>query len=228
MAIVCPSAIRELVSIVSGTMEARKDGRDGRQPSHRERKHAMSHSCAIVMVEDGFCEGSDLSLKDKVEWLLAPYDDGLMVPPYIDMTRDEIVAGIGKGARMHYGNALCDRATHGDTEAIRKIARDWFGYQLVDDDGNAYTTCNPSGRWDYWNIEDNDSPDDWLAGIGAPTFRSDDIPDPELIDRWVGNVVTPDGVWHRQEIGDGDGSFVPSKIIGRYPNCTCVSVDIHI
>ena len=206
-------------------METIKGRRDGKQP-HKERKNTMSHSCVIVMVEDGFCEGSNL--KDKVEWLLAPYDDGLIVPPYVDMTRDEIVAGIGKGTRAHCGNVLCDKATHGDTAAIRKIARDWFDYQLVDDNGNAYTTCNPNGRWDYWHIENNDGPDDWLAGIETPTFRSDDIPDTELIDRMVGNVITPDGVWHRQEIDDEDGSFVASDIIGRYPDCTCVSVDFHI
>lgn len=78
------------------------------------------------------------------------------------------------------------------------------------------------------NGANNDSPDDWLAGIGTPTFRSDDIPDSELIDRMVGNVITPDGIWHRQEMDDEDGSFVASDIIGRYPDCTCVTVDVHI
>jgi hypothetical protein len=68
----------------------------------------------------------------------------------------------------------------------------------------------------------------YVAGIGTPTFRSDDIPDSELIDRMVGNVITPDGIWHRQERNDEDGSFAVSEIIGRYPDCTCVTVDCHI
>lgn len=178
------------------------------------------------MVEDGFGEDIGLfTLKEKVAELLAPYSDDIVVKPYIERTRDDIIAGIGDNARAHYGDAICDKAIQGDTAAIRKVAKDWFGYQLVDDNGNAYSTLSPNAHWDYWRIEHNDKQDDWLNGLGMPTFRSDSIPDAELIDRMVGNVITPDGTWHCQ---DEDGSFVPSEVIGRYPDCTCVTVDLHI
>lgn len=78
-----------------------------------------------------------------VEHLMAPYDENLEVAPYIAMTADEVQQKIAK-AREYYARKNTDLA--GKTDA--RIMKDWSGYDL-DADGNALSTCNPQGHWDW-------------------------------------------------------------------------------
>lgn len=178
----------------------------------------MSHCCCIVMLEDGFHD--DMGTEGRVGLLLAPYDEGLPMAPYVDMSAREIADrasdATGSCRALVGDDALCDRAACGDRHAIREVARRMC--DLVDDMGNAYTTRNPNGRWDYWRIDGS-----WTGG--AEEFRSDDVP--AAIDRVSPSVVTPDGVWHEPDGGVIDYGLTPSEAIRRYPGCTCVVVDCH-
>ena len=74
-----------------------------------------------------------------VEELLAPYDEGMKVAPYIVFTREEAI----DYAREHY-----DMEERTDEECWQMMAED----ALADEDGNIYSAYNPQSQWDWWVI----------------------------------------------------------------------------
>lgn len=74
-----------------------------------------------------------------VEELLAPYDEGMKVAPYIVFTRAEAI----DYAREHY-----DMEERTNEECWQMMAED----ALTDEDGNIYSTYNRDSQWDWWVI----------------------------------------------------------------------------
>lgn len=91
----------------------------------------MSHATVLVFTEPG----------QRVEDLLAPYDESIVVKPYIEYTRQEAI----DYAREHFDSCK-DKS---DEECWKYMAED--GYS-TDADGNIYSIYNPNSKWDWWQI----------------------------------------------------------------------------
>lgn len=78
----------------------------------------------------------------RIEELLAPYDENLQVEKYVEYTREEAI----KKAREWYSNA--DKLT--DDECWQRMAED-AGEGMSDEEGNLYSQSNPRGYWDWWS-----------------------------------------------------------------------------
>lgn len=94
----------------------------------------MSHySVAVFHRED-----------QNIEDLLAPYNENIEVAPYIQFTKQQAV----DYARKHFP-AYCDGKT--DDECYKYMAED-YSDDMIDKDGNLYTTYNPKSKWDWYEI----------------------------------------------------------------------------
>ncbi len=113
-----------------------------------------------------------------VEDLLAPYDEGIVVAPYIKYTREQAIAKVRKEIE-DYKNGLyaeylanpekyeknCSNESHlkylredfpkklnwTDDECYEDVAR-WYDDEDMDEDGNIYSTYNPNSKWDWYSI----------------------------------------------------------------------------
>lgn len=82
--------------------------------------------------------------EQSVDELLAPYSENIEVDPYLKMTKEEVI----KYVRENYSNV--DELS--DEECWKKYVDGWgIGADLVDSDGNIYTTYNPKSKWDWWS-----------------------------------------------------------------------------
>ena len=78
-----------------------------------------------------------------VKELLAPYDESLTVDKYVKHTRQEAIDYVRKNyARM---------ADRSDDECWQYLA-EGYDQDMVDEEGNLYTTYNPASKWDWWTI----------------------------------------------------------------------------
>lgn len=75
------------------------------------------------------------------EELLAPYDEGLSVEPYIDYTREEAIE--------YVRNTFDGYADKSDDECYKFLADD---YEHIDEHGNLLTTYNPKSKWDWYDV----------------------------------------------------------------------------
>lgn len=78
-----------------------------------------------------------------VDELLAPYDEGLRVEPYIEFTRQQAI----DYARQHYKSM----AGASDEDCYNYLAED-YDEEYRDAEGNLLTTYNPKSRWDWYTI----------------------------------------------------------------------------
>lgn len=93
----------------------------------------MSHfSVAVLYRQD-----------QSVEELLAPYDENLEVEPYVRFTQQEAVDYVRKNFLL--------KAHLSDQECYNFLAED-YGEDYKDEDGNLYSTRNPSAKWDWYVI----------------------------------------------------------------------------
>lgn len=109
----------------------------------------MSHFTVAVMIKD----------KNKLEEVLAPYDENLEVAPYIYKTKEELIESSKKMKQMYlerqgkgeileefqlkYTNATTDEELY---EAY--IDEDC----IYDEQGNELTTYNENAKWDWYEI----------------------------------------------------------------------------
>lgn len=75
--------------------------------------------------------------------LLAPYDENIEVEPYIQYTRDEAI----KEGKERYKN----EPNMTDADYYNQIAS-MYDDDMIDDDGNLWTTYNPDSKWDWYSI----------------------------------------------------------------------------
>lgn len=128
----------------------------------------MSHfSVAVFHRED-----------QSVEDLLAPYDESIVVAPYIKYTREQAIAKTRKDIE-NYKNGLyakylanpeeyaknCSNEGHleylregfpkklnwTDEECYEDVAS-WYDEEDKDEEGNLYSTYNPNSKWDWYSI----------------------------------------------------------------------------
>lgn len=110
----------------------------------------MSHYTVAV-----FTDG-----KKSVDELLAPYDEGIEVEPYIGRTKQEMLADAkkcvqeaekvkaeGRNPGWFYQRYL-DAKTDEELYALQRD-EDCYSY---DEDGNELTTYNPDSKWDWYQV----------------------------------------------------------------------------
>lgn len=95
----------------------------------------MSHYTVLVIHKEN----------QKIEELLAPYDENLEVEPYLKYTVDEALDHINE-EYVPYNNCLKDYA---DRQLI-----DWLAENegLLIKQGGLYSTYNPKSKWDWYQV----------------------------------------------------------------------------
>lgn len=90
-----------------------------------------------------------------VHSLLEPYDEGLRVEPYIELTKEQAIQKAKEDVGWileHPNNPSIDVArTIKTDEQFYEFAKR-FGVEEIDKDGNFLTTYNPDSKWDWWVI----------------------------------------------------------------------------
>lgn len=217
----------------------------------------MSHFTVYVFSEN---EGEDL------EELLAPYDESLDVPKYVEYTREQAIARIRKEIEDYkdswfYKEYTNDpekyKAEHGENpkhieyleviypqklkwtdEQCYEEIRSWYEDNMVDNEGNLYSTYNPKSKWDWYDIGGR-----WDGALVSKDGQmvnegyADEI-DWEKTDAPFA-FITPDGEWH--EKGKMGWWAIVSdekeqdawkeefrKAVEEYGDCCVISVDCHI
>lgn len=100
----------------------------------------MSHFIGLVF-------GSD------VEANLEPYDEGIRVEPYVELTKEQAIERAKEDVAWileHPENPKISEARAIETdEQFYEFAKR-FGVEEIDEDGNFLTTYNPNSKWDWY------------------------------------------------------------------------------
>ena len=137
----------------------------------------MSHFTVFVFTKE---DGKD------VEELLAGYDESIVYAPYIKYTKQQAIAEVRKEIEDYkntrYAEYLMNpeayEAAH-DNEAHIKYLKDefpkklnwtdeqcyqdkaqWYEEDMIDENGNIYSTYNPNSKWDWYTIGGR-----WTGGL---------------------------------------------------------------
>lgn len=173
----------------------------------------MSHfSVAVFHRED-----------QNVEDLLAPYDEGIVVAPYIKYTREQAIAKVRKDIE-DYKNGLyakylenpeeyaknCSNEKHlqylregfpkklnwTDDECYEDEAR-WYDDEDKDDEGNIYSTYNPSSKWDWYEVGGRWS--NFLTTKSGQKVDEKRVSELDFPDNFMTfAVVLPNGRWYEE------------------------------
>lgn len=120
----------------------------------------MSHYTVAVISYTG--------TEEEVAKLLAPFDENIQVEKYIYRTKEQIT----KDGRERHEEALKEIQEFEKDKLIEVLTSpsyDWYrrilvaqtpqdfydtevNIDMVDEDGNEYSTYNPESRWDWWQI----------------------------------------------------------------------------
>jgi len=162
---------------------------------------------------------AEKDIENKVEHMMAPYDEELEVEPYnIYLDEDAI-----KGMREHY-------QTH-DLAALALHMEDWDCEPGGVDSKGLYrvSTRNPQGHWDYWRIggrwdgviqnspRESDNGFNWSAVHETLPNNTVILKDTEH-DIQCYSIVTPDGEWSEKQLTYKTGWQPP--YIGSYNELT--------
>lgn len=88
-----------------------------------------------------------------VESNLEPYDEGLRVEPYIDLTKEQAIEKAREDVAW-----ILQNPDHPGIDKARAIETDEqlyefaqrFGVEAIDKDGNFLSTYNPNSKWDWY------------------------------------------------------------------------------
>ena len=94
----------------------------------------MSHFTVAVIHDE----------KKSIDEILAPYDENLKVPRHVRFTRAEAI----DYAKRNFKNR-CEGMS--DDEAWKFMAEN-FRKDMIDDEGNLYSTRNPNAKWDWYCV----------------------------------------------------------------------------
>ena len=159
-----------------------------------------------------------------VEQLLAPYDESITYPPYVEFTREQAIAKIRKEIE-DYKNGLyveyladpvayeekCDNERHLEyiknefpkrlnwtDEECYEEQKKWYEEDMIDEDGNLLSTYNPHSKWDWYEVGGR-----WTGDLVTKEGRKTNSDYVSEIDWDKTDVpfafITPNGIWH--EIG---------------------------
>ena len=212
----------------------------------------MSHALVVVIVPK---ETKDIYAE--VERLMAPYDENIKVEPYIELTRDKVVAKKEEITKEVSSTPLLklDDYLRGYKGKIKKMsleefAKSWYGKES-DSEGNLLTTYNPKSKWDWyviggrWDGEVQGKPRDDSEGVfnfgdEHHQLKYNTCLVSELAFDFVPYaIITPDGYWHEKgRLGwwgvtinplPGDSWEAEAVLIfGAYRGCLAIGVDYHI
>ena len=120
----------------------------------------MSHYTVAVISYTG--------TEEEVTELLAPFDEGIEVEKYIYRTKEQIIEdgrerqeGILKRIQEYNKDELIEVLTSPSYDWYRRVLaaqtpQDFYDVEvntdMVDEEGNEYSTYNPESRWDWWEI----------------------------------------------------------------------------
>lgn len=116
----------------------------------------MSHYCVGVIID-----GID-NVEADVEKILAPYDENILVEPYICKTKAELIQQ-AKNYKLHIQQEIEKNTYHTITEYEQsylnaRTDEDFYNLERYDDDtmynenGDELSTYNPKSKWDWWVI----------------------------------------------------------------------------
>ena len=115
---------------------------------------------------------------DEPENQLAPFDENLVLPRYIEYTREQAIEKSKTEVKMYaegiYADYLADKKKyiklHDNTNHIKYLSEkfpkklnwtdeehyqsvlDWYENDDIDDKGNLYSTFNPKAQWDWYQL----------------------------------------------------------------------------
>ena len=184
------------------------------------------HYCTFVIIGP---EGDTDTLVAKA---LEPFDEALEVAPYRNYLAKHQVALMAKHYRLKQHNL----------HALAPHMENWTGRPGGVDRRGLYhtTTCNPDGRWDWYEIGGR-----WNGYIKGAKRNVISVramlESPHLKDQLPCHVLTPDGTWleHERFFPDGfakghierksDKNWLQEirNTLERYDDCRVVCVDIH-
>ena len=112
----------------------------------------MSHFTVAVFTE---------SNGKTVDELLAPYDENIVVEPYIDKTKEEIIQ-----SAKETKDRILTRLKENPNYELDNWEEDYINAKTdeelynqgiwedeeYDENGNHLTTCNPKSKWDWYQI----------------------------------------------------------------------------
>lgn len=174
----------------------------------------MSHFTVFVFTKK---DGKD------VEELLAGYDENIVYAPYIKYTKQQAIAEVKKEIEDYkntkYAEYLMNpeayEAAH-DNEAHIKYLKEefpkklnwtdeqcyqdkaqWYEEDMIDENGNIYSTYNPNSKWDWYTIGGR-----WTGGLVTKEGRETNSDYVSEIDWDKTNIpfafITPNGIWHEK------------------------------
>lgn len=153
----------------------------------------MSHFAIAVITSD----------PDNLSDMLAPYDEGISVEPYIRETSEEVI----KTYKEKTG------ATEVDINSLIEWAKEWYD-EDIDEQCNILTTYNPNSKWDWYSIGgrwsdllDNIKGEKVLVAkikdINFNSLRNDPVIINQLKEEWEMNIA-------------GDSFYKPEYFIQKY------------
>ena len=127
----------------------------------------MSHFCVYVFTKE---DGMD------IEEIMAPYSEGLPCAPHVEYTKEQAVAQIREEIKQYentvYARYLADPEGYAEesqneahvnyvkNEFPKKLAytdeecyeemKERFDEDMIDEEGNLYTSYNPYSKWDWY------------------------------------------------------------------------------
>ena len=178
----------------------------------------MSHFTVFVFTKE---DGKD------VEELLAGYDESIVYAPYIEYTKQQAIAEVRKEIEDYkntrYAEYLMNpeayEAAHDNEAHIEYLKEEfpkklnwtdeqcyqdkarWYKEDMIDENGNIYSTYNPNSKWDWYTIGGR-----WTGGLVTKEGRETNSDYVSEIDWDKTDIpfafITPNGIWHeRGEMG---------------------------
>lgn len=138
-----------------------------------------------------------------IDSLLEPYDEGLRVKPYVELTKEEAIQKAKEDVEWileHPNNPSIDVARSIKTDEQFYEFAQRFGVEKIDEDGNFLTTYNPDSKWDWWVVGGRWP--DYLPTIHGQNFNSCTVGEVDWGKFFEDNplgpfcFITEDGEWH--------------------------------
>lgn len=187
----------------------------------------IMHYCAFVLID------AVDDVESAVDSRLQSFDEGLEVEPYRVHLSHQGVRRMAEHYKIHPA----------DLQALVEKMPEWTNRSGgVDRDGLYYlTTCNPDGRWDWYEIGGRWNR--YIPGARNNVINAGTLAKSPNLPRCLPYfVLTPGGNWLERErfyfaddwkatkkeaLDDEEWLRIVRDVLHRWPDCRVVCVDIH-
>ena len=166
----------------------------------------MSHFCVYVFHDEN----------TNVNDLLSPYDENLEMTPYVRYTKEQVIAKVRSEIEEYrngiYKEYLADPVKYKEKWGWNKCHIDWIENKfpsslnwtdeecyddmakwyrvdgMVTEDGSILSTCNPKGKWDWYEVGGR-----WSGAVPGDEVKMSEVNIDEIYPPYA--FVTPDGEW---------------------------------